>query len=123
MVLGTSEFCEASHQFLHTLVGKRDCDLFIVVARDTRDHHPFAERRMGHAIARAKLRFRRTCAPLFRRTAAPRGGQPREHRIAPRLLALLVARAVALPVEFGPRVALLRFAAAAKLDAPGTPLR
>src|SRR5204862_92488 len=38
-------------------------------------------------------------------------------RIAPRLLALLVAHAVALPIELGPRVALLCLDVAAKLDA------
>src|SRR5207249_11782069 len=68
-------------------------------------------------IAGAKSRLLVDRGALFRRATRPCGRKTREHRIAPRLLALLVASAVALPVEVGPRVALLGLDVAAKLDA------
>src|SRR4029077_16859794 len=72
---------------------------------------------MQHTITGAKARVRGDRGPLFCRAAAPRGGKAREHRVAARLLALFVARAVALPIEIGPGVALLCLDVAAKLDA------
>src|SRR5438034_334531 len=113
--LGASEFREARHQLLHALVGKSDCDLFIVISRDTRDDHALTQGRVDDTIAGAKARLRDDRGALLRCAAGPRAGQAGEHRIATRLLALLVPRAVAFPVQLGPRVALLRLDVAAEL--------
>src|SRR5207244_12320350 len=114
--LGASEFCEARHQLLHAFVGKSDCDLFIVIPRDTCDDHALTQRRVDDTVAGAKARLRDDRGAFLRCAAGPRAGQAGEHRIATRLLALLVATAIALPIELGPRVALLFLDVSAQLD-------
>src|SRR5438046_2606611 len=115
--LGASEFREARHQFLHALVGKSDCDLFIVISRDTCDDHALTQGRVDDTIAGAKARLRDDRGALLRCAAGPRAGQAGEHRIATRLLALLIPRAIAFPVQLGPRVALLCLDVSAHVDA------
>src|SRR5207248_4888383 len=55
--------------------------------------------------------------PRLGRAAGPCTRETRERRIAPRLLALLVALAPAVPVELGPLVALLGLDRSAQLHA------
>ena len=70
---------------------------------------------MDDTIAGAKARLRDDRGAFLRCAAGPRAGQAGEHRIATRLLALLIPRAIAFPVQLGPRVALLRLDVAAEL--------
>src|SRR5712691_1430373 len=102
------ELREARHELLHALFGKRDGDLLVVVAYRARHDDPLPERGVAHLVPGAKARLARDGAALALGPAGPFVGQSREHRVAARGLALLVPRAVPLPVELGPRVTLLQ---------------
>src|SRR5438309_401186 len=94
----------------------RTQQLAIMVARAQDRVVPDGRRRLrGARSAIPRLgRGRGTCP---RRATGPRRRKPGEHLVAPRLLSLLVSRAVALPIELRPRVALFGLDAAAQLDA------